>query len=71
MDTHDDRASTLRLATFDNRQQQRRRMLEIVVYGVRRFDPMGRVRLLLAHVQIAVEARKIAAGNLQAKLVSG
>jgi hypothetical protein len=71
MYTHDDRASTLRLAMFDDRQHQRRRMLAIVVHDVRRFDPMGRVRLLLAGIQIAVEPRKITAGNLQAEFVSG
>src|SRR5579863_2506525 len=55
----------------DNRQNQRGWMLAIVIDGVRRLDPMRRIRRRLAGVQVAVEAREIAARDFEAQLVSG
>src|SRR5260370_28158166 len=55
----------------NNWQYQRRRMRLIVINHVRRFDHSRRARLLFAGVQVAVEPRKIAAGNFQPHLVPG
>ena len=44
-------------------------MLAIVVHSVVCFDPVCRMGLVFARIQIAVKAREIAAGYLQAELV--
>src|ERR1700687_1205168 len=55
---------------WDDWHDQRRRPELVVIDHVRRFDHARPARLLLVRIQVAVEARKVAAGNLQAQFVA-
>src|SRR6266481_5237341 len=50
---------------------QRRRMRLVMINDIRRFDHARGAGLLFAGVQVAIEAREIAAGNFQPQLVAG
>src|SRR6266849_6083212 len=49
---------------------QRRRMRLVMINDIRRFDHARGAGLLFAGVQVAVEAREIAAGNFEPQLVA-